>query len=137
MNRLGVFALAFAAACIAIAAVGLMLHETKPLPPSDFASDRPPTTWPNYGPEGLGFKVPAGEDGPMIAYGHETIARTFANIGPEVPDRGMRFAGNNLTCRNCHLDAGTNRDACLWSGCSRLTRSSRNAISASSRSGSG
>ena len=111
MNRIGFFALAFAAACIAIAAVGLMLHETKPLPPSDFASDRPPTTWPDYSPDGPGFKVPAGSDGPMIAYGHELIARTFANIGPEVPDRAMRFAGNNLTCQNCHLDAGTNRYA--------------------------
>lgn len=100
MNRLGVFALGFTVACIAIAAVGLMLHETKPLPRSDFASDRPPASSPDFSPDGAGFKVPIGADGPMIAYGHDLIARTYANIGPEVPDRAMRFAGNNLTCQN-------------------------------------
>ena len=29
--------------------------------------------------------------------------------GPEVADPAMRFAGNNLACQNCHLDAGTSR----------------------------
>ena len=28
-------------------------------------------------------------------------------IGPEVRDEAMRFAGNNLSCQSCHLQAGT------------------------------
>ena len=105
----GTFALAFGTACVAIAAVGLLLREPKPLPPSDFAPDRPPTTWPDFSQAGTGFRTPAGDDGPLIAFGYELITRTFANIGPEVPNHALRFAGNNLTCQNCHLDAGTNR----------------------------
>ena len=45
----------------------------------------------------------------LIAYGYQLVAHTFGAIGPEVADPAMRFAGNNLACQNCHLDAGTNR----------------------------
>lgn len=105
------FAWPFAVVCTTIAAAALLLRV--PQPPADigFASAEPPTTWPDYSADGAGFKVPAGDQGPLIAYGYELITRTFANIGPAVEDRAMRFAGNNLTCQNCHLDAGTNRYA--------------------------
>jgi len=39
-------------------------------------------------------------------YGRRLVAETYAHIGPEVADLAMRFAGNNLACQNCHLDAG-------------------------------
>lgn len=35
------------------------------------------------------------------------VTKTYALIGPEVSEPAMRFAGNNLACANCHLDAGT------------------------------
>lgn len=105
------FAWPFGIACAAIVAAALLLH--KPEPPADtgFASAEPARTWPDYSVNGAGFKVPGGDDGRLIAYGYELITRTFATIGPEVEDRALRFAGNNLTCQNCHLDAGTNRHA--------------------------
>jgi thiosulfate dehydrogenase len=28
-------------------------------------------------------------------------------VGPEVHDKAMRYAGNNLSCQSCHLQAGT------------------------------
>jgi thiosulfate dehydrogenase len=105
------FAWPFAIVCTTIGAAVLLLHEPAPPANTGFASAEPPRTWPDYSLSGAGFRVPAGDDGPLIAYGYELIVRTFANIGPEVPDRAMRFAGNNLTCQNCHLDAGTNRYA--------------------------
>ncbi len=37
------------------------------------------------------------------------ITATYAHIGPEVPDPAKRFAGNNLACSNCHLEAGTKK----------------------------
>ena len=104
------FAGPFAGVCLLVAAAGLLMHDPKP--PQDsarVASAEPPGTWPDYSLNGPGFRLPAGEAGPLIAYGHDLITRTFANIGPEVPDHAMRFAGNNLACQNCHLDAGTNR----------------------------
>jgi len=34
---------------------------------------------------------------------------TYAYLGPHAPDRDTRFAGNNLACSNCHLEAGTKK----------------------------
>jgi thiosulfate dehydrogenase len=48
----------------------------------------------------------AADDLGSIHYGRRLITETYAFIGPEVSDPGMRFAGNNLACQNCHLDAG-------------------------------
>ena len=45
----------------------------------------------------------------QIRRGRDLITATYAHIGPEVPDRSKRFAGNNLACSNCHLDAGTKK----------------------------
>jgi len=45
--------------------------------------------------------------GKLVKYGHALLADTANEIGPAVSDRGMRFAGNNLACQNCHLQAGS------------------------------
>src|SRR5262245_56246545 len=45
----------------------------------------------------------------QIRRGRDLITATYAHIGPEVADRSKRFAGNNLACSNCHLDAGTKK----------------------------
>jgi len=44
--------------------------------------------------------------GRTVRYGRDLIAKTASLIGPEVSDPAHRFAGNNLNCQNCHLDAG-------------------------------
>ena len=44
-----------------------------------------------------------------VRRGRDLITATYAHIGPEVPDRAKRFAGNNLACGNCHLQAGTKK----------------------------
>jgi thiosulfate dehydrogenase len=103
------FAIGFGTAFLAVALTTLALRTPSSPPPAPNSPARGPTSWPDYGVGGPGFSVPAGEDGPMIAYGYELVARTYANIGPEVPDKAQRFAGNNLACQNCHLDVGTNR----------------------------
>jgi thiosulfate dehydrogenase len=50
-----------------------------------------------------------GEDpfGVLVKYGHALFTDTANQIGPEVADASRRFAGNNLTCQNCHLQGGT------------------------------
>ncbi len=50
--------------------------------------------------------LPLGEEGARIKYGHLLITKTSEQIGPLAKDEKMRFAGNNLTCNNCHLNAG-------------------------------
>jgi thiosulfate dehydrogenase len=45
--------------------------------------------------------------GKLVKYGHVLFAETANEIGPTVSDPKMRFAGNNLACQNCHLQAGS------------------------------
>ncbi len=51
--------------------------------------------------------LPDNEYGKLVKYGKELIVHTYKYIGPEVEDPSMRYAGNNNSCQNCHLDAGT------------------------------
>ncbi len=45
--------------------------------------------------------------GRLVKYGHALVTDTANQIGPAAPDPAKRFAGNNLTCQNCHLQGGT------------------------------
>lgn len=54
-------------------------------------------------------KLPDDDWGRTVRYGRELVARTASLIGPEVSDPARRFAGNNLSCQNCHLEAGTKK----------------------------
>lgn len=103
------FALVFLAICAIIAATGIALRPTLESPGLPDAPRAPPTTWPYYSAAAGGFATPAMPDGDLIAYGYRLVAETYAVIGPEVGDPAMRLAGNNLACRNCHLDVGTSR----------------------------
>lgn len=65
---------------------------------------------PNGGP--IEFSVPDVDAlpddawGQLVRYGQDLFTRTFAHLGPEASDPAMHFAGNNLRCQTCHLDAG-------------------------------
>jgi thiosulfate dehydrogenase len=45
--------------------------------------------------------------GKLVKYGYALIVDTANQIGPTAADPAKRFSGNNLTCQNCHLNAGT------------------------------
>ena len=50
--------------------------------------------------------TPAGR---LIRRGRDLVTATSMHVGPRVADRAKRFAGNNLACINCHLEAGTKK----------------------------
>lgn len=50
--------------------------------------------------------LPDDETGRLARYGRSIIEATYAHIGPAAADPADRFAGNNLACTNCHLQAG-------------------------------
>jgi thiosulfate dehydrogenase len=54
-------------------------------------------------------KLPDDDQGRLARSGQELVMRTYSLIGPQVPDPAKRYAGNNLACRNCHLDEGTKK----------------------------
>ena len=57
-------------------------------------------------PKSIETDLPVGEVGAQIKFGYLLITKTSDQIGPLAKDPAMRFAGNNLTCNNCHLNAG-------------------------------
>ena len=60
--------------------------------------------------------LPDDEYGRLARYGHELSTRTFAHIGPEVKDKKMRYAGNNLACTSCHEENASKPYAMPWVG---------------------
>lgn len=52
-------------------------------------------------------KLPDDIAGRTVRYGRDLVSKTSSLIGPEVADATKRFAGNNLDCQSCHINAGT------------------------------
>jgi len=51
-------------------------------------------------------QLPPSPENDVIRYGHTLIVDTPSQIGKNATDSQKRFAGNDLACVNCHLDAG-------------------------------
>ena len=51
-------------------------------------------------------KLGPGEENDLIRYGRELIVNTPRYIGKNAANPAMRYAGNDLACQNCHLNAG-------------------------------
>jgi thiosulfate dehydrogenase len=50
--------------------------------------------------------LPRDAHGIEVRTGRDLVTATYAYIGPNAPDASKRYAGNNLACSNCHLEAG-------------------------------
>lgn len=90
----------FWAVGVALALLGAAAGAQTPAPQ---AADE----WPQPDPG----KLAAGPYKDAVLYGQKLFVETYATVGPEVTDRAMRYAGNNLSCENCHIDAGRQRYA--------------------------
>lgn len=55
--------------------------------------------------------LPYDAKGQLVRRGRDLITATYAHIGPDVRNHAKRYAGNNLACGSCHLDAGTRKFA--------------------------
>lgn len=72
-----------------------------------------PTTWELKIPE---EEFAAGVMDAEVKYGYLILTETSKWIGPAAEEPGMRYAGNNLACSNCHLKAGTQAGSGSWVG---------------------
>lgn len=54
--------------------------------------------------------------GPEVRRGYQLISESALRMGPGAEDPGDRFAGNNLSCTNCHLKGGTQSGSASWIG---------------------
>jgi thiosulfate dehydrogenase len=60
--------------------------------------------------------LPEDHYGRLVRYGKHLAEKTYEVIGPEVADKKMRYAGNNLACTNCHEESATKKFAIPWVG---------------------
>lgn len=72
-----------------------------------------PKTWK---PRNIDQDLPKGREGQLIKYGYLLVSETPRFIGPSAKNPDMRYAGNNLACENCHLQAGTQQGSASWVG---------------------
>ncbi len=56
-------------------------------------------------------QLPDDPYGQTVRHGRDLFEKTQSLIGPEVADPAQRYAGNNLACQSCHLQAGTQKFA--------------------------
>jgi thiosulfate dehydrogenase len=86
----------------ALAAMAAATAVTRDAP----AADVPQVDLAGWTPPGLRS---VGDDpfGKLVKYGYALMVDTANQIGPGAADPAKRFSGNNLTCQNCHLNAGT------------------------------
>ena len=54
--------------------------------------------------------------GRAVRFGRELTVATASLIGPETADPARRYAGNNLSCQSCHLNAGASQHALPFVG---------------------
>jgi thiosulfate dehydrogenase len=54
-------------------------------------------------------KLPNDAWGNMVHLGRDLTVATYAHLGPEAVDPSKRYAVSNLSCQNCHLEAGTKK----------------------------
>jgi thiosulfate dehydrogenase len=89
------------AAVILLVGVGLRSEPAR-------AQGQAPSSNPFWNVPDIG-SLPDDDHGRLVRRGRDLITATYAHIGPAVADPAKRYAGNNLACRNCHLDAGTKK----------------------------
>ncbi len=51
-------------------------------------------------------QLPAGPESDLIRYGWRLVAETPRHIGRAATDPARRYAGNDLACTHCHINAG-------------------------------
>lgn len=60
--------------------------------------------------------LPEGKEGRLIKYGYLLVSESPKWMGPMVKEEHLRYAGNNLSCKNCHLQNGTQPGSASWIG---------------------
>lgn len=62
--------------------------------------------------------LPSGSAGEEVRYGQALISNTSKYLGPDMAKPEQRYAGNRLSCKNCHLQSGQQPNALGFVGIS-------------------
>ncbi len=94
---------------LVLVAFGVVLFSVKP----ELFSSHPEESWKVPSIE---TDLPDGKKGRLIKYGYLLTSETPRWMGPQASDPELRFSGNNLSCKNCHLENGTKPGSASWIG---------------------
>jgi thiosulfate dehydrogenase len=67
-------------------------------------------------PKSIPTDVPSGSNAAQVRLGYTIISESPKWIGPQASYEKDRYAGNNLSCKNCHLESGTKAGSASWIG---------------------
>ncbi len=67
-------------------------------------------------PRSVDSDLPRGKKGNRIKLGYLLISESSKWMGPQALIEDQRYAGNNLACKNCHLENGRQAGAGSWVG---------------------
>ncbi|MEG9326962.1 c-type cytochrome [Salinimicrobium catena] len=83
---------------------------------AEASSESEAETETEWAPKDVQAALTSGEMDEMVEYGYHLVAESASYMGPNAEDPAMQFAGNTLSCTNCHLDYGTKPGSASWVG---------------------
>lgn len=95
--------------------VGVVLFQ---LSPEVLKGQEPLRESASWVPKDIATDLPTGKEGKLIRYGHLLLTETPKWMGPQVKNKDHQYAGNNLACKNCHLQEGKQAGSVSWIGVS-------------------
>lgn len=95
--------------CVLILIVVVLLHDQ----PSLFQNKTDAASW---APRNIKTNLGDTREERLAKYGYDIITQSPKHIGPLAPKASNRYAGNNLSCQNCHLEGGTKRGSASFVG---------------------
>ncbi len=98
------------ALCLLVLIFVALAHEA----PELFSTEkREDSTW---RPRNIQTDLGDSREDRLARYGYDIITQSSRHIGPLAPNASNRYAGNNLSCQNCHLEGGTKRGSASFVG---------------------
>ena len=102
---------------ILIVLIGFTLYMVKPdIFRSDEVTAEDWVTQEEWMPKDVEAEIEAGSLPENVMYGYQLLTETQKYLGPQSADSTMRFSGNNMSCSNCHIDAGNKLGSSSWAG---------------------
>ncbi len=100
-------------ALVVVVFIGVFIYHENP---TLFIKEKIAETIQEWTPRDIDLVLAEGFDNSEVEYGYHLITDSPNFMGPGAEDPELRFAGNNLACANCHLEAGTKPGSASWIG---------------------
>ena len=98
---------------VVIMTIGIIVFSANP----DLISTRGVSSE-NWTPKNPATDIPEDQEHRLVKYGYQLVTESSKYMGPLAKNPLVRYGGNNLSCQNCHLKAGTAQGSASFVGVS-------------------